>query len=341
MTVPASKICVSPANAEEFGRKLSELISPERKDAREGSFDISGPVTSGKFEVCAIRPGLRLFAFDMQVSCDAELHIEAECSGVVLWLVLGGRCGCITQHHRRRKELWELQPGRNVLGTFQPDKSSWLMCGGDFHRGVELQIDAAIAAQLIAEYREAAQESSHPLLMPPDDVPRYVHSVLSPQLATIANQVLTCPFDGFARHLFMESKALEILALQLDGLTPSSCRQAVVPSRAERERLEEARRILDDEYPDPPSLGELARRVGLNDFKLKRGFKALFETTVYGYVRRVRMKNALNMLQGSSLNVGEVAAAAGYSCFSHFSIAFRKQFGISPRDVKKGRSKNN
>jgi AraC-like DNA-binding protein len=335
MMVIASKILVSPANAEEFGKKLGELLSPVSKDVREGAFLMSGAVTRGKVEVYAVRPGMRLFTYDMDVSCDAELHVEAECPGVVMWLVLSGRCGCIAQHPRRRKEMWELQPGRNVLGTFQPDRSSWLVCGGESHRGVELQIDAAIASQLAAEHRAAAKGSAHPLLGPPKDVPGYIHSALTPALATIAHQVLTCPFEGSARHLFMESKALEILALQLGALTSPNCREAVVVSRSDRERLEEARRILDDAYTDPPSIGELARRVGLNDFKLKRGFKTLFETTVYGYIRRVRMENALIMLQDDSLNVGEVAAATGYSCFSHFSIAFRKQFGIAPRDVKK------
>ncbi len=338
MTARASKVLVSPANAEEFGKKLGELVSPVGQDVREGGLVMSGPVISGKVEVYAVRPGLRLFAIDMVASCDSELHLEPECPGVAMWLVLDGRCGCMVQHSLRRKELWELQPGRNVLGTFQPVRSSWLICGGDSHRGVELQIDADIVAQLTAEYREAAQGSPHPLLGQPEDVPKYIHHALTPELATIAHQVLTCPLDGSARHLFMESKGLEILALQLGALTPSSSRKAVVPSRVERDRLEEARRILDEEYPDPPSLRALAHRVGMNDFKLKRGFKALFENTVYGYVRRVRMENALAMLQNGSLNVGEVAAATGYSCFGHFSIAFRKQFGIAPRDVKKARS---
>jgi len=88
---------------------------------------------------------------------------------------------------------------------------------------------------------------------------------------------------------------------------------------------------------DPPSLLTLAHRVGLNDFKLKRGFREVYQTTVFGYVRMLRMEKALSLLEAGEMNVGEVASATGYSNFGHFSEAFRKRFGVSPRDFKKGR----
>lgn len=330
-------LLVSETNAEEFGREFSTLLSPVNRDVREASLAMSGPIVSGRVEVHAVRPGLRLFMYDMEVGLDAQLNIEPECSGVVLWLVLDGRCRCTTRKRRDLKGLCELLPRRNVLSTFQADWSSWTVKGGDAHRGVELQIDTGTIARLGLEHCEATSGQLNPLLAKPD-FPTHTLSALPPELALIAHQVLNCPLQGAARRLFMESKTLEILALQLGSPTSGSPGGSQMPNRGDRERLEEARRILDDEYSDPPSLLALARRVGLNDFKLKRGFKALFNTTVYGYVRRVRMEQAMLMLQTGEMNVSEVAAAGGYSCFSHFSIAFRKQFGISPRDVKRARA---
>ncbi len=154
----------------------------------------------------------------------------------------------------------------------------------------------------------------------------------------IAHQILNCPFEGPAKRLLRRVRPSRSWPFSW------ACSHPRIPEIWQRQtkrsakRLEEARRILDEEYSDPPSLLALARRVGLNDFKLKRGFRTLFETTVFGYVRRVRMEKALAMLQIGPFNVSEVATAAGYTCLGHFSVAFRKRFGIAPSDVKRARA---
>jgi len=334
----ASKMLVTPDNAKEVREQLGELYSPLEKDEREVSLVTEGPLIRGRFELHALRPGLRLFAADMHVGRDSELNIKSEYPGVMLSVVLGGRRGCTVHRPSGGYDLWEFLPGRSVIGAFQPGRASCTVYGEDSHRVVDLQISFGTASQFISQYRELVPRSTPFLPAKFDGPSRHIHQALSPELTVIAYQVLNCPFDGPARRLFMESKALEILAIQLGMLSSSTLRTTAVSNKAERERLEEARRILDTEYPDPPSLLALARRVGLNDFKLKRGFRALFGTTVFGYIRRIRMENALAMLQIGALNVSEVATAMGYTCFGHFSVAFRKQYGIAPSDVKRVRT---
>ena len=46
---------------------------------------------------------------------------------------------------------------------------------------------------------------------------------------------------------------------------------------------------LTQRMDDPPSLVELARKVGINDYKLKVGFREVFGTTVYKYLHTHRM----------------------------------------------------
>lgn len=338
MTERALKMLATSENVQEFTQQLGEFLSPVERDMREAAFVKEGPLLNGKFEVFSPRPGLRMVASNMDVHRDSTLNIEPACPGVSFWLVLGGRCACTVRQPNGRDESYEFLPGRNIIASFQPCTSSWTVCGGNSHRFVELQMDITTASQLISENYDVAAGPLHSLLAGPNGSHEHIHQALTPELTVIAHQVLNCPFEGSAKRLFMESKALEILALQLGALSPSGLRETEAPNKAERERLEEARRILDDEYSDPPSLVTLARRVGLNDFKLKRGFRTLFETTVFGYVRRVRMEKALAMLQIGALNVSEVATASGYACFGHFSVAFRKRFGIAPSDVKRART---
>lgn len=338
MTKRASTMRIGLPDVQHFGKRLGALFSPLATDLPKVALETEGPFISGRSEMSSLRPGLRLITIDMDIRSDVELDVVTTCPGMFIALALDGRCRSEVRRRSGRDDSWEFLPGRNVVGTFEPDNTPWKICGGGIHRFVELQMAADTASQLIAEFREAAPGPLHPVITRLGDPPEFIPQALTPEMTIVAHQVLNCRLEGTARRLFMESKALEILALQMSTLTSPGSRQIVRPSKAERDRLEEARRILEQEYDDPPSLVALARRVGLNDFKLKRGFRAIFATTVYGYVRKVRMERAWSMLETGTLNVGEVATATGYTCFGHFSTAFRKQFGMAPREVKRARA---
>jgi AraC-like DNA-binding protein len=96
------------------------------------------------------------------------------------------------------------------------------------------------------------------------------------------------------------------------------------------ERIHEARDILIRNLQDPPYLLDLAWQVGLNDTKLKRGFRQIFGTTVFGYLQLKRLERARSLLEERNMNVSEVAATVGYSSLSHFAKVFTQHFGAKP-----------
>ncbi len=81
---------------------------------------------------------------------------------------------------------------------------------------------------------------------------------------------------------------------------------------------------------DPPTLVELAQAVGLSHSKLNRFFPQLYGTTVFHYLRDLRMHHARMLLNNGNMNVTEAAISVGYSNLSHFSNAFRDKFGLLP-----------
>lgn len=337
MTNPESKVLATPASAEGFGTQFEALFGPFEGDANEVSIVAEGPLFNGRLEVHPVRRGMRLFAMNMEIRQDIELNIEPENAGILISLVLDGSSGYTVKRTAGRHEQWEFVPGRAVVGTFQAEKSRWHVAPGNSHRLVELQISSGRASQLLSEYLKTTPGTVHPILTKPEGSPRHIQQGLTPELRIIAHQVLNCALEGSAKRLFMESKALEILSLQLHALSSSCEPEPAIRNKEERNRLDEARRILEMEFADPPSLLTLAHRVGLNDFKLKRGFRDLYQTTVFGYVRMLRMEKARAMLESGDMNVSEVASYTGYVCFSHFSAAFRKRFGLAPRDFKNKR----
>lgn len=153
-----------------------------------------------------------------------------------------------------------------------------------------------------------------------------------PEMQQVLQQILDCPFAGQTRNLYLEAKSLELVALRLEPMTAGERELVRSPQLklADIGGLYQAREILRDRFTDPPSLLELAQQVGLNDYKLKLGFKQIFGTTVFGYVWERRMQTARELLHTQQMTIQLVALLVGYACPSRFTAAFKKQFGVTP-----------
>ncbi|PZD72627.1 Regulatory protein PchR [Acaryochloris thomasi RCC1774] len=153
---------------------------------------------------------------------------------------------------------------------------------------------------------------------------------ISSAMRSLLQQILHCPYMGMTQALYLESKALELLALQLDQWPQQALSASQLPID-EVERLHQAQELLIRNADNPPLLVELARQVGLNDRKLKQGFRQLFGTTVFGYLQDYRMKQAKQLLEEERLTVAAIATSVGYRNPEAFSTAFRRKFSVSPK----------
>jgi AraC-like DNA-binding protein len=84
----------------------------------------------------------------------------------------------------------------------------------------------------------------------------------------------------------------------------------------------------------PGTLLDLSHTIGLNDFKLKRGFKQLYGVTIFEFLIQARMEKARQLLQNADMTVHAVAIAVGYKNISSFTVAYKKKFGQLPSEVK-------
>jgi AraC family transcriptional regulator len=81
-------------------------------------------------------------------------------------------------------------------------------------------------------------------------------------------------------------------------------------------------------------LAQLAEVSNFSEYHFHRIFKALRGETLGGYLTRLRMEAAANMLLHSDLPVEEIAFRVGYDIPSSFSKSFRQFFGASPTDYR-------
>jgi len=160
-------------------------------------------------------------------------------------------------------------------------------------------------------------------------------TAISPLQKMVINQMLSCNLTGAARRMFLQGKAMELMAYQL-GILNNDAGECQGPTpralnRDETERIRYARETMKKHMADPPSLTELADMAGFNMNKLTRGFRAVYGKSAFSCLHDDRMERAMTLLGERRLNVSEVAWEIGYINVSHFSSAFHKRFGIRPK----------
>jgi AraC family transcriptional activator of pyochelin receptor len=154
----------------------------------------------------------------------------------------------------------------------------------------------------------------------------------TPEIEVALQSILNCPYQEPIRQMYLEAKTLEVIALQLELMVAEhqQPKKFVKLGRDDIDRIHHAKEILTQHLNNPPSLTGLAQQVGLNDRKLKEGFRQVFNTTAFGYLHDCRMERARQLLQ-QEMTVAGVAAAVGYASPTAFNAAFRRKFGINPK----------
>ncbi|GAB3992701.1 AraC family transcriptional regulator [Spirosoma daeguense] len=160
---------------------------------------------------------------------------------------------------------------------------------------------------------------------------------ITPQMLYLIDDIRHSKATGPMRNLLIQSRVLELIALQIEQFrNPTGISEQIPPN--EIEKLLQLRAYLDANFLTEHSLAQLSRYCLLNEFKVKKGFKLLFDTTVFNYLRKLRMDHAGQLLRNSALSVDEVADRLGYEHAQHFSIAFKKYTGLTPSHYQQGKS---
>lgn len=153
-------------------------------------------------------------------------------------------------------------------------------------------------------------------------------------IADLVQEIFQDTNKDIARVTFMEGKALQIISkfirLYSDDLLPNS-KQRIL-RQYDIDKIVEAKNILTKQLKDPPVITELAKKIGMNQDKLKRGFKQVFDKTIRNFIIEERLANARLMLLQSEKQVGEIAYEIGYTNKSYFSRIFKKKYGVLPKD---------
>ena len=156
----------------------------------------------------------------------------------------------------------------------------------------------------------------------------------SPELTAIYQRIERCPLTGEPFQIWMRGQGLAATGFLLERIQTSSATQPVCLSEAELAAVTEAKQLIRNNLRSVPAIPELCRRVAINKNKLQKAFQLTEGKSIGGYVRTLRMEQALELLELSDMTMQEIAAAIGYHGVSNFYNAFQAKFGSTPQAVR-------
>jgi AraC-like DNA-binding protein len=275
-----------------------------------------------------IGPGLRVFLTDAQLH--ENLAVEARDDRTDQWLgsqlTIAGRADIDFADGTRASS----SPDQGLL--FRPGgrhAAYGLKAGSRFQSvGFGLEIgriarlfDGEVPGTLrdLVDRRDEAQS-------------RVVTHASTRTMRAAASALFARGLNGPLRALMMEGAVIQLLALQAAATEEAPRRrQPRALGARQRDAVHEARRLLLADMRSPPSLGDLAARVGLSEKQLNAGFRQVFGATVFEVLRDERLAHARIALQSEGALLKEIAFRVGYNHVTNFINAFSRRYGASPR----------
>lgn len=108
-------------------------------------------------------------------------------------------------------------------------------------------------------------------------------------------------------------------------------------TRVAKENREEYLRLrleIQRSYRRRLPLASLADATGMSEVNLCRLFRKHQGTSVHQTIVELRLRESLEWLGDSRIDLGALAVELGFSSHSHFTAAFRRAFGLTPSEAR-------
>ncbi|MEP7122958.1 MAG: AraC family transcriptional regulator [Byssovorax sp.] len=212
--------------------------------------------------------------------------------------------GLLVSDARRAAKIWIMPAGARFAVTAIPGHPPSLL-------------GAAIDPDVFADY---LQEATRTRLAPPE-TPR----ILEDPVAALG-------LEAFHRSLWSGTGPLEWeswLVTSLRRLFGGGESARPASPLAEPRGVGRAREYLHAHYREAVPLERLAELSGLSKFHLVRAFRAAVGVPPHAYQQRLRLTRSLHLLR-EGLAPSAIAYQLGFADQSHYTRAFRVEFGTTP-----------
>ena len=157
-------------------------------------------------------------------------------------------------------------------------------------------------------------------------------ATLPDQLAARLRALFTA--EGPTGAVAMKTAVIDLLALLQFGHTASQAERLTYYTRSQVEMAKQIEASVSADLSRQHTAREFAARFSVSESSVKNYFRGVYGQSISQYTTHRRMQQAAELLSATALPVIEIASRVGYENQSKFSAAFRKKFGISPREYR-------
>ncbi|WP_051249573.1 helix-turn-helix transcriptional regulator [Maridesulfovibrio zosterae] len=278
-----------------------------------------------------LRPGLRVSAFEGTLSSDFSFSYQKKNTFLDFGFFLEGAIVnnlCETSIGPFRIENFA---GYGGLGFFQEMAGSAEPAAQGKVRSIHLHIIPELLHELLAEDIHAVHDDLKNLLENQGEHDFFLQHSMDPVVQIAANELFYGLSGGHCTRMYLEGKALELIGFQVMKLESKSGVHNTVLTPKEVEQLKDVQAHLKEKFDAPPSMAELSKTHMMSISKIQSGFQELFGMSVFGFLKEYRLRKARMFFENGDMNVSEVGWALGYTNLSHFSTAYKKRYGILPK----------
>ncbi len=156
----------------------------------------------------------------------------------------------------------------------------------------------------------------------------------------VLNEIKRCSMTGIARNIYMKGKVFELLAHQInhserkEKLTGKQITSNFQLEEYDLDIIQKIARDIESNSKPFATIQDFSRFYGINEHKLKNGFKAIIGKPIFEYAESIRMDKARNLLMHSSKPIKEIAYEIGYKTPIAFTMAFKRHCGMLPKDFR-------
>ncbi len=292
----------------------------------DNSFESCWPMADGYLKKIRLKPGLNIYIMDWNPEIGFTMNASVWPAGFGFKFFISGK---MKYQNCSVNEEMVMSEGLNRFSFFPVSRGSGQCISMD---RVKVVIITMAPSFFLSLFRDIPSGLLPKLPVPASNKAFYHICPNTSSMETAALDIFNCAFHGSLKKVFLEGKALELAAYQLQRLIPS--RQPARLSGQERDQVQAAREILVRHIDAPPAFVDLAGMVGIPHNRLSTGFQAMYGTTPFALLRDLRLEKSRALLKSQTFNVTQVAMDVGYASLSHFAKAFKKKYGISPKQYQ-------
>ena len=323
---------ISVENTEEIIDATAKLLGiSNRRNGFEKRLEFPVEIGKGSSREFELRPGLKIEIHDFQPHENVCNSFDMEYSLLRFSFFLSGS-GNLQWTGTHGSEQIDDFVGRTSVCFYPKVRGVVRLAGGERQLQIVIGISPSLLNTFLADQFDQIPADLRDIAEGSNENGYYHSGRISSSMQVAIHGILNCPYHGAIKRIYLESKAIERTAYQLDQvvLAETGLKKSSLLCSDDIERIHYAAEILSRDLENPPTLFDLARLVGLSHTKLNRGFRERYGTTVFGYLRKIRLEQAKLLLEEQRFKVTDVAFTVGYNSLPSFSTAFSKHFGIKP-----------